>query len=623
MTLFCQFIFANQTTKAPIQFPEFILEGIVYEIELDQEIFNDSSKVQVNGIEKKIQFDGDQPYFEHEFQKDGEFELIFESESFQFSYQSITLWWSLLPPLIAIILALVFKEVVSSLIIGLFAGCAIIHVSIHGVFGFLYAFLEMLDTYILGALEDRGHLSIIIFSTLIGGMVAIISKNGGMQGVVNKIARFAHDAKTGQLATWFLGIAIFFDDYANTLIVGNTMRPLTDKLKISREKLAYLVDSTAAPMASIAFITTWIGAELGYIGSGIEQIEGLDEGVYATFIASLKYSFYPILSLIFMLSLILKGRDFGPMLKAEQKARNQNNESEHHEKTILENSEFKVKEGVKSNALQAIIPVLVVIFGTIAGLLYTGYNETIINDPSLSFFKKLSSTIGDADSYSALLWASCAGIIAAIKLSVLSKKLSLGESIESALHGFRSMLPAIVILVLAWSLAGIIEDLHTANLLTSILEGQVSAELIPAITFVLAAIVAFSTGSSWGTMAILYPLMLPASWEISQASGLDYASSLSLFHNTVACVLAGAVLGDHCSPISDTTILSSMASSCRHIDHVRTQMPYALTVGIVSILFGIIPASFGMPFWLTFSFSITSLILIIHFFGKPSHAESS
>jgi Na+/H+ antiporter NhaC len=278
--------------------------------------------------------------------------------------------------------------------------------------------------------------------------------------------------------------------------------------------------------------------------------------------------------------------------------------------------EFDPEKNIKIKSYNAVIPVLTVVIGTIIGLLFTGWDPETWNDSNLSFTRKLSTIIGNADSYQALLWSSAAGLIAAIKLSVLQKTLKLSQAIEASIHGFKTMLPAILILVLAWSLAGVIDEMHTADLLTSLLSNNFSPYFIPAITFLLAAIVAFSTGSSWGTMAILYPLMLPASWEICQAGGMDYSESLSIFHNVVACVLAGAVLGDHCSPISDTTILSSLASSCNHINHVRTQMPYALTVGLVSILLGTIPAAFGIPFWISLPIAIFALYLIVQLKGK-------
>ncbi|MFT4755986.1 MAG: Na+/H+ antiporter NhaC [Vicingaceae bacterium] len=529
----------------------------------------------------------------------------------------IPLWLSIIPPLLAIILALVFKEVVTSLLIGIFSGVFIIHIYFNSFWmALISSFTILIDHYILDSLNDSGHLSIIIFSTLIGGMVSVISKNGGMQGVVNRISKFAKTPKSGQLATWFLGIAIFFDDYANTLIVGNTMRPITDRLKISREKLAYLVDSTAAPIAAIAFVTTWIGAELGYIESGIATIEGLNEGVYSIFLSSLAYSFYPIFALLFMLILILRERDFGPMYHAEKEARMSDVMTIDPLNLNEELDEFTAKEGIPYKAFNAIVPVLVVILGTIIGLISTGWDTTVIDDSSISLSRTMSTIIGNADSYKALLWSSLAGLFMAIILSVSQKLMSIHQSINAAVSGFKTMLTAVIILVLAWSLALVIEDLHTADFLTSIMSDNVSPYFVPTLTFLLAAVVAFSTGSSWGTMAILYPLMLPSSWAICLTAGIPEVETLSIFHNVVACVLAGAVLGDHCSPISDTTILSSLASSCNHISHVRTQMPYALTVGAVAILFGIIPAAFGIPFWITLPCGIIAMYLIIGKVGK-------
>lgn len=541
----------------------------------------------------------------------------------------IPIGMSLIPPLLAIVLALVFKEVVTSLLIGIFSGIFIIQFYAKSFFTALIgSFTSTIDHYILDSLNDSGHLAIIVFSTLIGGMVSVISKNGGMQGVVNRISKYAKTAKSGQLATWFLGIAIFFDDYANTLIVGNTMRPVTDKLKISREKLAYLVDSTAAPIAAIAFVTTWIGAELGYIESGVETIEGLNESVYSIFISSLAYSFYPIFALLFMLILILRGRDFGPMYLAEKAARlgiTEGNESEvKHE----ELEEFTAKEGIPYRSINAILPVVVVILGTIIGLLFTGLEELNLTfsyfseSNGLGLGRKLSSVIGAADSYTALLWSSLAGLFTAILLTVSQKLLNLHQAVNAAIGGFKTMLTAIIILVLAWSLALVIEDLHTADFLTSIMSDTVSPYFVPTLTFLLAAVVAFSTGSSWGTMAILYPLMLPSSWAICIASGIPEVETLSIFHNVVACVLAGAVLGDHCSPISDTTILSSLASSCNHISHVKTQMPYALTVGFVAIIFGTIPSAYGIPSWVLIPLGIIFMYFIIGKIGKKTEPES-
>lgn len=622
--LFTSFVSVLKANTPSLKEDVIIVEGISTELELENIPASCSPcSLRIESVFIPLTVVDGTAKFNYTFTEETTLTISSQNEDFEFQVSPIPLWMSIIPPLIAILLALTFKEVVTALLIGIFSGAFIIHFYSSGFFlGILFGFTSTVDHYLVDSLNDSGHLSIILFSMLIGGMVSIISKNGGMQGVVNQISKYAKTAKTGQLATWFLGIAIFFDDYANTLIVGNTMRPVTDRLKISREKLAYLVDSTAAPIAAIAFVTTWIGAELGYIESGTENIEGLDESVYSIFISSLAYSFYPIFALLFMLMLILKERDFGPMYKAELKARNAKAPSSETVENNSEIEEFSALKDIPHKSANAIIPVFVVIIGTVIGLLCTGWDQQVW-DSEISFSRKLSTIIGNADSYKALLWSSLAGLIAAVKLSVFQRIMNLEQTIEAAIKGFKTMLSAIIILVLAWALALVIEELHTAELLTSIMSENVSPYLVPTITFLLAAVVAFSTGSSWGTMAILYPLMLPASWAICQSAGVDQEVTLLIFHNTVACVLAGAVLGDHCSPISDTTILSSLASSCNHINHVKTQMPYALTVGSVAVLFGTLPAAFGIPFYITLPVGAFALYLIVVTVGKKIAIEAN
>lgn len=533
----------------------------------------------------------------------------------------IPLWMSILPPLIAILFALIFREVFSALFAGLLVGTTILHLYAgSNIFVAVFqGIFTIADTYLLEAMFDRGHLSIIIFSMLIGAMVNLITRNGGMKGVVNLLSRYATTARSGQFFTWLMGIVIFFDDYANTLVVGNTMRPVTDRLRISREKLAYLVDSTAAPIASIAFVTTWIGAELSYIQDGINSI-GLEENAYMIFFNSLAYSFYPVFTLIFILFLVFRGVDYGPMLKAERKARRQEAIAGGEEFSFSnEINKLEVDDEIPARWYNAVIPVLVIILGTLAGLLYTGWDAAVWNDQGIAFGKRISATIGQADSYTALLWSSLSGVLVAMALTMGQRLLNLKKSIDSLINGFRTMLTAILILILAWSVALITEHMHTATFISnSMLEMSLSPYLVPAITFILAALVSFSTGSSWGTMAILYPLILPATWLITQEYGLEYEASISIFHNVVACVLTGSVLGDHCSPISDTTILSSLASSCNHIEHVRTQLPYALTVGGVSVIIGTLPAAYGISPLILFPLGLILLFAIQWLLGKRS-----
>lgn len=612
---------AKGSATDSIQHLEIRLPGIVVQhVETSLQVHLTSEKsnfqfsgnllVLVNGEPAKLSFENGKADFPYTFKKNEIVQVEVSAMKVERYVRPVPLWMSVLPPLLAIAVALIFREVISALFIGLFTGTIIIWFfrDVGIISAFFNGLMMIIDTYIPEAIMDRGHVSIIIFSMLIGAMVKLITDNGGMKGIVNKISRFASTPRSGQFSTWIMGIVIFFDDYANTLVVGNTMKPVTDRLKTSREKLAYIVDSTAAPMAAIAFVTTWIGAQLSYISDGIRTLE-LNETPYQVFIYSLQYAFYPFLTLAFVGMLIYKQRDFGPMLKAELKARKQEDPGPVQE----EQSETEQR---KARWYNAAIPVFVVVVGTITGLVITGL-EVVSWDSSVGFSRNLSNIIGQADTYKALLWSSLAATLTALLLTVSQRLLSLKDSIESLIEGFKTMLTAILILIMAWAIALITQDLHTADFISHVLLSlKVSPYMIPAITFLFAAGVAFSTGSSWGTMAILYPLILPASWIISQASGMEYAGSLSIFHNVVSCVLAGSVLGDHISPISDTTILSSLASGCNHIEHVRTQMPYALTVGVAAILLGTIPAAYGVPGYITYPMALLVLFGVISGFGK-------
>ncbi len=521
---------------------------------------------------------------------------------------SMPLWMSVLPPLVAIVMALLIKEVISSLFVGILTGTFLM--ALYAGQGPAEALggglLRVVDTYVVGSLNDFDHIQIVVFTLLIGGMVRIITANGGMQGVVNWLSRHAKGPRSGQLMTFLMDLCVFFDDYSNTLVVGNTMRPIADKLRVSREKLAYIVDSTSAPVVAVAFVTTWIGAELSYIQDGINVI-GLDMSAYSVFFKSLAYSFYPILTLGFVLMVIISGRDFGPMLKAERKAR----------MASVSEAQTNRNESKSAHIMDALFPLLVLIFGTIVGLVFTGYDAAVWHDKGVGFFSKLSATIGAANSYQALLWSSLLSLLTAIVVTLLRGTLAFGKVMEEMVEGFKTMFNAVLILTMAWSIALITKDMHTAEFVSQLLlKWSLSPMLVPALTFVLAALIGFSTGTSWGTMAILYPLILPSSWLLCQEQGLSIEATMPLFYNVVASVLAGAVMGDHCSPISDTTIMSSLASQCNHLQHVSTQMPYALTVGGVALLIGVLPTALGLPSWMAFLMGFVALALIVKLVGK-------
>ncbi|MDA3934260.1 MAG: Na+/H+ antiporter NhaC family protein [Gammaproteobacteria bacterium] len=517
--------------------------------------------------------------------------------------------WSVLPPLLAIVLALLFRQVVPALFVGVWLGAWIVAgQDLEAVFSGLLAVLQV---YVLNALSDSDHAAIILFSLMIGGMVGIISANGGMQGIVKRISHWANDARRAAITTWCMGLAIFFDDYANTLVVGNTMRPLTDRMRISRAKLAYIVDSTAAPVASIALITTWVGYEVGLIQDAIAGIAGFNEQAYLVFLNSIPYSFYPLLALFFVFLITVSGRDFGPMLDAETRVRldpaDQPGAASNAEHTDIENS----IDAEHAHARNALIPIAVLIIAVMGGLWYTGV-QALDGDAAT-----LRNIVGASDSYKSLLWGSMLGVLSAVLVTLPGRLLSVEKTLKAWFSGIQNMLFAMIILLLAWSLGEITVQLGTANYLVELIGDWLPVQLLPSLVFVIAAATAFATGTSWGVMGILLPLALPMAWTMLDMQGMTEQQHWHIIYTATAAVLGGSVWGDHCSPISDTTIMSSMASHCDHIEHVRTQLPYALLVGVVAMLVAMIPVGYGLPWWLGLLSSAAVLFILLRWFGKP------
>ena len=515
-------------------------------------------------------------------------------------------WVSLLPPLISILMALVFKSVVPALFLGVWIGSfAIMGFKANAV---LESLLNITSIYVKDALANPDHAAIIIFSLMIGGLVGIISKNGGMQGIVNNLSGFVSSSNRAQLATSSLGVAIFFDDYANTLVVGNTMRKVTDNLKISRAKLAFLVDATAAPIACVALITTWVGYQVGMIDISVSQISEINQSAYSLYLNSILYSFYPLFMLLFVFLVAGTGKDFGLMHQYEVAARSGNDPSlEKANKGSTNDDDTKrlePKDPSKARAYNAFIPILTFIFSTIAGLLSTGEGDSI------------QDIIGSADAYTALLWGSLMGVLAGFALTIFQRILSLEETVQAWYEGVKFMIFAIIVLILAWSLAQTTEILQTANYLVSILGEFLPVPLIPTVIFLLSAATAFATGSSWGTMGIFYPIVIPLAWQIMFLNGVADMEHIYIIYSSVACVICGAVWGDHCSPISDTTIMSSMASGCNHMDHVATQLPYALSVGTIALVLGTIPTGYGVSPLIMIPAGLMAVLILLLIFGK-------
>ena len=514
-------------------------------------------------------------------------------------------WVSLLPPLIAITLAFLLRSVVPALFMGLLVGAW----AANGltVSGLIKGIFDTMTIYILNAIIDPGHAAVILFSLLIGGMVGIISKNGGMLGIVNAVIPIARTPKRGQAVIAGLGLSIFFDDYANTMIVGNATRPVSDTLKISREKLAYLVDSTAAPVTTIAIITTWIGFQVGLIDDAISGIDGLDAPAYSFFLNSIAYSFYPFLAIFLVFLVVFSGRDFGPMLRAEQRARTigevlKPNSSNNPAANM---KEFEEKPGLPCRAINGVLPILALVIGVIGGMFISGEGNS------------LQDIVGSADAYVVLIWASLLSCIVAIILTLSQRLLNLEEIVDAWTIGAKFMINGMILLVMAWAIADVTKELQTAPYLISILGSTVSPFLLPALVFLLAACSAFASGSSWGVMAILMPLVIPLCWAILEINGIADQNHIYILYACIACVLTGAVWADHCSPISDTTVLTCLATGCDLMDHVITQMPYALLSGLTAIVICLLPASYGVPWWMVLGIGIVVVAIGHRVLSEP------
>ncbi|MCZ7603772.1 MAG: Na+/H+ antiporter NhaC family protein [Melioribacteraceae bacterium] len=596
-----------------IEVPKFSLTKISFPIQIKNLPDSAHSKLIVLDSDKKVIEEFSVTASEHVYkltlQNAGTYEVIVSNdEVISKKVRVIPGWLSIIPPLLAILLALILRQVLVSLAAGIFVGAIVIY-----DYNPLTALLRFTDTIIINSLIDPDHMFIIVFTLLIGGVVGVISKNGGTAGLANLITRYAKSSKSGLISSWLMGMVVFFDDYANSLIIGNMMRPITDKLKISREKLAYIVDSTAAPIASIVLISTWIGYELGLINDGLKSI-GSDANAYDVFLQTIPYRFYPIAAIFFVFLTSVMRRDFGPMYKAEKRSALTGALTEKDAKIDgLKESDEVFYSGDKARWFNGVIPIFIILLGTIGGMVYTGMlalQEIGTNDYSVQ------NIISNADSYSSLLWASFAASIVAIIMSSWQKILKLNDAMTAWHGGVQTMLLAAIILVFAWGISDITNQLKTADYLISILSDTIDPRFLPVLVFLVCALISFSTGTSWGTMAIVMPIVIPLAAKMVEVSHLPNSETVLIINGVVSSVLAGSVFGDHCSPIADTTILSSMASHCNHIDHVKTQLPYAILVGIVCMVLGDIPTAFGLSPYISLVLIFGVLIGVLFLFGK-------
>ncbi len=542
--------------------------------------------------------------------------------------------WTLIPPLLALLLAFLTRNVILSLFLGVLSGTWMVAIVSGDLLGSITgAFFNSTD-YFIGTLADRWDAGIIMQVLVIGALIALITRMGGMRAIADLVVKIAKGPRSAQITMWISSWVIFFDDYANALIIGPIMRPLCDKYRISREKLAYIVDSTAAPVAGIMLISTWIGTELVNINEGLAIAGVTGVTAYGIFIDTIPYRFYNIMALFFVFATAFLLRDFGPMLKAEIRARttgetiNPGSEVMETEKVVdEEKEEIKENYGILKtskkvtppNIWNALIPVGVLIISAVV-LFYTNGAAAVGAEAleGLSFFEAVREAYSNSDASIVLFQAGLLACIVAIIMGFFEKIFTLKDGIETWAHGMKSMLFVCIVLILAWSIGSVIGDLGTAHFLVSNLSDVLPQFIVPALIFIIAAVVSFATGTAYGTMAILLPLCIPLAAAIVGITGMEITSSGSAYAYILMCssaVLTGAIFGDHSSPISDTSILSSMGAGCSLLDHVITQIVYAVTVGVV-VIAGYILVGLGLNVWITLLVMAAILVLILLFVGK-------
>ncbi len=508
---------------------------------------------------------------------------------------------SLLPPLVAIILAIWTKRV----ILALFAGVWIGGVMVSG-WNPVSGTTQTLDWIVSNATDDW-NVKILLFDFLIGAGVGLIYKSGGAFAIGRSLANKVRSSRGAAVMGWLLGVLIFFDDYTNTIIVGNTMRPITDRTKVSREMLAYIDDSTAAPVAGLAIVSTWIGYEVGLIGDAFKNLN-VDYGAYVAWMHSVPYRFYSILAIILVFLVAYFHRHYGPMLHAEYRARTTGKVLRDGAKPLM-TTEIDLGMPKEEGSVHIFVwPILTLIFVTLYGMWYTGGG-------SAAYAKGgLMEVLGNSDSALALLWGSFAMVVVAFFLVLAMKKMTIEEAEDAIIRGMKQMVIANTILLLAWSIKSATDAVGTAPYIVDLAKGAgVSGSWVPLIVFLIAMFISFTTGTSWGTFSIMLPIAIPLAYGVTGYLGPEVFAS-------IGAVFAGGIFGDHCSPISDTTIMSSMFSGSDHIDHVNTQVPYAMTasgVGIILyLLFGIGIHNWAILLPLGFVLLVGAWYVLTEWYGK-------
>lgn len=502
--------------------------------------------------------------------------------------------WSLFPPVIAIGLALITKEVYSSLFVGILSG-GIIYAAASGT-GFEGTFKAVVQDGLITNLSNAYNVGILVFLVVLGIIVVLMNKAGGSCAYGEWAAAHIKGRRGAALSTFFLGVLIFVDDYFNCLTVGSVMRPITDKHNISRSKLAYLIDSTAAPICIIAPISSWAAA----VSGTVEGVNGI-----SLFINTIPYNLYAFLTILMVIFISVSDTDYGPMKIHEDNAKNgdifttKNNTYEQDAQPVTE----------RGRVIDLILPVAVLIVFCVVGMIYTG-----------GFFSGTDfvTAFANCDAAYGLSLGSISALIVIIAYYMLRRVLKFNECMDSIAAGFKQMVPAILILTFAWTLKTMTNHLEAGAFVSGVVQSATALSvLLPVILFVVAVGLAFATGTSWGTFGILIPIVtIVFEAELANVSQTGEIPSMVII--CISACLAGAVCGDHCSPISDTTIMASTGAQCDHVNHVSTQLPYALTVAAVCVV-GYLLSGFVHNVFIVLGFSVALMLAVlfaIRFFVK-------
>lgn len=521
---------------------------------------------------------------------------------------------AILPPLVAIALAFITRRVILSLFLGAVAAGAIGGFLSDNAWGMLSGALLDPPRHIYHALSDTWNLQVLAFVVLVLAMVALITQAGGFRGIVLRLEPYARGPRSTRVVTVLLGFIVFIDDYANTMVVGGAMRPLSDRYRISREKLAFLVDATSAPVAGLMVVSTWIGYEVGQFDE-VSRSLGLGRDGYAMFFDALGFRFYCLMLLLFVIFNAVSGRDFGPMARAERRALRSaapiNDTDE---------ADGRNLQPARISAWTAGLPLTALLAYLGTGLWLDGGGAArLANEPfAWLSFSAWREVIGAAqNNVTVLMQAGALGLVSAVVCAAFLSKLAVRGIALALWAGVRTAVLPVTVLLLAWTLKQSLDTLHTNAYLLGLLGDGLTPWLFPALVFFIAALTAIATGTSWGTMALLIPTLVPVAYALDgNAYGLITVM-------TLAAVLDGAILGDHCSPLSDTTILSSAASGCDHMRHVHTQLPYALLVGAAAVLLGYVPAALGVSAWIGIGGAALVFIAVFAGLGRSTRTRAS